>query len=310
MIKRVKFIYNPSSGGNAITDNLDEIIELYQNKGYSIVPYRLTFKGDPLRMIEDIDDTYHHLLIAGGDGTVNYVVNLMKQNNIDIPVAVLPAGTANDFATILDVPSGNIIDSCKALLKSDIVPVDLGIVNGTYFVNIFSCGLFTDISQKTPTIMKNTFGKLAYYVGGLGELSRFRRMHIDIKSDGGDFEGDCIIFFVFNGRTAGNFKIAYLSEIDDGLLDVLIVKGDGAIQTIQTLVHYLPLSGKHTHYPPGIEHIRCSRLEAKCLTCESTDIDGQPGPNFPLEIICEKGGLRVLKPKSRQSKKPGNKSKK
>lgn len=303
MVKRVKFIYNPASGESAVADNLDEIIKLYQDKGYSIIPYRLTFKGDPRDIINDIDGTYHHVLIAGGDGTVNYIVNLLKSNGIDIPVALLPAGTANDFATVLEVPSENITESCKALLKSDIVPVDVGIVNGNYFVNVFSCGLFTEVSQKTPTIMKNTFGKLAYYVGGLGELSRFRRMHIDIKSDGGDFKGDCIIFLVFNGRTAGNFKIAYLSEIDDGLLDVLIVKGDGPIQTIQTLVHYLPLSGKHTHYPSGIEHIRCSRLEAKCTTEEHTDIDGQPGPGFPLEITCEKGGLRVLKPRQTPEKK-------
>lgn len=302
MLKRVKFIYNPSSGENTVTDNLDEIIELYLEHGYSIVPYRLTFKRDPAEIIYDLDRTYHHILIAGGDGTVNFIVNLLKNNDIDIPVAVLPTGTANDFATILGVPGNNIMDSCKTILKSDIVPVDVGRANGQYFVNVFSCGLFTDISQKTPTIMKNTFGKLAYYVGGLGELSRFRRMHIDIKSDGGDFEGDCIIFFVFNGRTAGNLKIAYLSEIDDGLLDVLIVKGESPIQTIQTLIHYLPLSGKHTSYPPGIEHIRCSHLTASCDTDENTDIDGQPGPGFPLEITCENGGLRVLKPKESPKK--------
>lgn len=302
MLKRVKFIYNPSSGENAVTDNLDEIIELYQDNGYSIIPYRLTFKGEPKGMIEDLDETFHHVLIAGGDGTVNYIVNLLKNNNIDIPVAVLPAGTANDFATILDVPAGNIIDSCKALINSDIVPVDIGRANGQYFVNVFSCGLLTDISQKTPTIMKNTFGKLAYYVGGLGELTRFRKIHLDIKTDGGDFEGDCIILFVFNGRTAGNLKIAYLSEIDDGLLDVLIVKGESPIQTIKTLIHYLPRPDKHSNYPPGIEHIRCSRIEAKCVTEENTDMDGQPGPGFPLEILCEKGGLRVLKPRKEPTK--------
>lgn len=306
-MKRVKFIYNPSSGENLVASSLDEVVRLYQEKGYSIVPYRLNFKADPDEMISDIDDTYHHVLIAGGDGTVNYVVNRLKRRGLDIPIAVVPAGTANDFATILGIPA-DIIKAVRMILDGEIRPIDLGRVNDEYFVNVFSCGLFTDVSQKTPTVIKNTFGKLAYYVNGLTELTRFRKMHIKLESDGGGYEGGSIIFFVFNGRTAGNLKIAYKSEIDDGLLDVLVIKGDNPLETVQTIMHYMPLIGGQKKYPTGIVHIQCSRLTAHCDSDETTDIDGQKGPGFPLEITCEKGGLRVLCPRTEAPAKRGRKT--
>ncbi|MCC8035055.1 MAG: YegS/Rv2252/BmrU family lipid kinase [Rikenellaceae bacterium] len=297
-MKKVKFIYNPSSGENLIGEQLDRIIGLYQSRGYILVPHRLDFLSDTARALADIDRTYHHVLVAGGDGTVNYVVDLLKREGMDIPLGVLPAGTANDFATALGIsPRMELVETCETILDGNITPIDIGKVNDRYFVNVFSCGLLTDISQKTPTAMKNTFGRLAYYVGGLGELTRYRKIHVSIESDGGAYDGDCLMFLVFNGRTAGSLKIAYLSEIDDGLLDVIIIKGDSTIQTIQTLLHYLPLTGKHTQYPAGIEHFRCSRLTATCTSEETTDIDGQPGPGFPLDIECDKGGLRVLIPR-------------
>ncbi len=298
MIKYVKFIYNPAAGETVIRDRLDDIIALYQRRGYAIVPYRLDFRGDSSEMIADLDGRFDHVLLAGGDGTVNHVVNLLKKNNIDIPLAIIPAGTANDFAMMLGTRQGDVVDMCHAILDGRVDSVDIGKVNGNYFVNVFSSGLFTDISQKTPTIMKNTFGKLAYYVSGLGELARYRTMEVKIETDGGNFEGRCFLFLVFNGKIAGTIRMAYLSEVDDGLLDLLVIKSAGPVKTIQTALRYLAQMQQNnaSSYPSGIEHIRCSRLRAECKTPETTDVDGQPGPAFPLEITCEKNGLRVIIP--------------
>ncbi len=293
MLKKVKFIYNPESGESIITEHLDRITELYQQKGFSLVLYRMAFDRPAEEITFDLDSSYHHILIAGGDGTVNYVVHALKNAGVDVPVAILPAGTANDFAGVLGMPA-DIIKACKTVLAGEERKVDLGLVNGVWYVNVFSCGLFTDISQKTPTIVKNNFGKIAYYINGLGELPRFRKMELSIKTDGGDFEGQALIFFVFNGRTAGSLQLAYLSEIDDGLLDVLIVKADTALDTIRTALQYPVRSRRRKDYPEGIVHIKCSRLTAVSARPETTDIDGQPGPGFPIEISCEAGALRVI----------------
>ena len=295
-MKRVKFIYNPSSGETTVAAYLDTIIAIYQSYGYTLTMRRLDFNGEESDIITALKGVkYDHILIAGGDGTVNYIVNMLMTNGIDTPIALLPTGTANDFSSMLNIPS-DIEKACHKILNGTFKDVDLGLVNNRYFVNVFSCGLFTDVSQKTPTILKNTFGKLAYYVGGLGEIPNFRRMNIKITTDGGNYEGPSLIFFVFNGQTAGKFKVAKSADINDGLLDVLIFKGDISFETIQTIFHYISILPKRKMYPPGVIHIQCKTLYAECTRDEHTDMDGQAGPRFPLQIECVHSAIKILCP--------------
>ena len=132
-MQKVRFAYNPKAGETVITDWLDNIIDIYQRGGYSIMPYRLAFtEAEETDLLDDIDGSYHHILVAGGDGTVNYVVNMLKRRNLDLPVAVLPTGTANDFANTLGVPS-DIEKACRRILGGEIRRVDLGRANDEYF---------------------------------------------------------------------------------------------------------------------------------------------------------------------------------
>lgn len=298
-MKKVKFIYNPAAGEKSVTDRLDRIIELYQSRGMEIVPWRLDFSRPAAEMLGGVDGTFDHILIAGGDGTVNYVVNAMKGLSVELPVAVLAAGTANDFANAFGVPS-NPEKAVEAILDGEIRAVDLGVVNGRRFVNICSSGLFTGVSQSTPTSMKNVFGRLAYLAGGARELANYHKIGLRIESDGGDFEGEALVLLVFNGKTAGNFKLARMSELDDGLLDVLIIKGDNPIETFHTVFMYISGITRGKDYPRReVVHLKCSRLTVWADSSEATDIDGQPGPGFPLDICCERGGIRVITPRGR-----------
>ena len=302
-MKPVCFLYNPSAGETVITEWLDTIVMIYQQHGYMVVPYRLAFKPEEEKaLVELLGYGFRHVLIAGGDGTVNYVVGVMKRSGIDIPVAVLSTGTANDFAGMLGMPT-DINQACHAILGGEEHRVDLGVANGEYFVNVFSCGLFTDVSQKTPTVLKNNFGKLAYYVSGLGELPNFRKMNISIRSKEANFDGTSLIFFVFNGRTAGRMRFAFNAEIDDGLLDVLVVKGDSPIDTLRTIFHFIRQNARLVRmqpedYPAGVFHFKSDDFVVDCplRRDETTDIDGQPGPNFPVHITCEHAALRVIRP--------------
>ena len=294
-MQKVRFAYNPKAGETVITDWLDNIIDIYQRGGYSIMPYRLAFtESEEADLLDDIDDSYHHILIAGGDGTVNYVVNMLKRRDLDLPVAVLPTGTANDFANTLGVPS-DIEKACRRILSGEIKRVDLGRANDEYFVNVFSCGLFTDVSQKTPTILKNTFGKLAYYFGGLGELPNFRKMHISIESDGGNYEGPSLIFFVFNGRTAGQMRFAYLSEIDDGLLDVLIVEKVNLLQVAGVIGKYQ--KGHYADYPHLIRHVRCHTVRVECEQENVVNVDGEAIHTTDAKISLVPHAIRFFYPK-------------
>ena len=289
---RVRFIYNPHSGDEEVASNLDLIIRKYQEKGYSIVPYRITSFKELDHAFDDIDTTYHHILIAGGDGTINQVINRMKKFEVDLPIAILPVGTANDFAKYMEIPQ-NIGAACDKILNGTIQNIDIGKANDKYFINVFSFGLFTDISQKTPTHLKNTIGKIAYYVNGIKEIPTFKKIDITVKSETFSYYGNAVIFFVFNGRSAGNINIAYKSEVTDGLLDIIIVKGENVKTTILSIFEFL--RGEHLEDPKDIIHVKSNSFDVTYTDKRiSTDIDGEPGPESPIHIECIKDGLKII----------------
>ena len=288
---KVKFIYNPYSGENVILSKLDKVISLHQEAGYTIVPYRITAGEDVGVALNDIKDgNYKYILIAGGDGTVDSVVNAMAKSGISLPIGILPVGTANDFSKFLGMPS-DVEEACKQILSSEVKSVDLGSINDKYFVNVASTGLFTDVSQKTDVNLKNTIGKLAYYLKGLEELPNFRKLHVNILSKEVEFDGEMYLLLVFNGATAGNFNLATKADACDGLLDIIIFK---AVQIYELLPLFIKvLKGEHLD-SNKVLYFKTDYLRVECHEDIVTDIDGEKGPDFPLEIKCIKGGLKIL----------------
>ena len=290
-MKNVKFIYNPYSGENVILDHLDIVIKIHQEAGYTIVPYRIDKEIDVINAFNDFRDTnYYYVLIAGGDGTIDNVVNAMAKAGVSVPIGILPVGTANDFGKFLGMPS-DISKACRQILNSEVTSVDLGSINDKYFVNVASTGLFTDVSQKTDVNLKNTIGKLAYYLKGLEELPNFRKLEIKIKSEEMEYEGNMYFMLVFNGQTAGNFKLATKASADDGLLDVIIFKAIPIIELIPLFVKVL--KGEHLD-SDNVIYFKTNNIYIESNEDIVTDIDGEKGPDFPLNIKCIKGGLKVL----------------
>lgn len=290
-MKKVKLIYNPYSGENLILSKLDEIINIHQQAGLTIVPYRIRKECSIEGAFHDIrPGEYEYILVAGGDGTVDSVVNAMAKQGISLPIGILPVGTANDFSKFLGIPF-DIEEACKKIINSTVTTVDLGSINDKYFVNVASTGLFTDVSQKTDVNLKNTIGKLAYYLKGLEELPNFRPLKVKIKSTEMDFEGNMYLMLIFNGKTAGNFNLATKADAADGMLDVIVFK---AVQVYELIPLFIKvLKGEHLDSDKVI-YFKTDKLHVECDEGIVTDIDGEKGPDFPLDIKCIKGGLKIL----------------
>lgn len=288
---KVKFIYNPYSGEKTIIGKIDKIIKIHQKHGLTIVPYRISLNNTIEMAFEDIDDTYKYILMAGGDGTVDNIVNCMKKLNIDLPIGILPTGTANDFAKFIGMPL-NIEKACKQIIESEPRETDLGKINDKYFINVASSGLFTNVSQQTDINMKNTIGKIAYYVKGIEQLPNFKRIKIKVSSKENVFDGDMILMLVFNGQTAGNFKFAYKACADDGMLDVIIIEAGMVKDLFNILIKMI--RGEHLEDVNGLVYFKTDNLKIECNDDVVTDIDGERGPDFPVEISCIKGGLKIL----------------
>ena len=289
-MKKVRFIYNPYSGENSIVNELDNVIRLHQEANLTVVPYRIQRGRDLAEALDIIDETYSYILIAGGDGTVDSLVNAMKQRNINIPIGILPVGTANDFGKFINMPS-DIEEACKQILDSKPVAVDVGKINDDYFINVASTGLFTDISQKTDVNLKNTMGKLAYYFKGLEELPNFRKLKVKISSKECDYEGEMYLLLVFNGQTAGNLNLATEAEITDGKLDVVMFKAIPIIELVPLFIKLL--KGEHLD-SDNVLFFKTDDVYIESSEDIVTDIDGERGPDFPLRIQCIKGGIKLL----------------
>ncbi len=290
-MKKVKFIYNPYAGDNYIMDKLDEVIDVHQKHGYRVVPERLDEEHNMAVAMEDIHEGYSQILIAGGDGTVDILINYMMERDIRLPIGILPMGTANDYAKYIGIPK----DISKALEKMFRLPpmkMDVGKINEKYFINVASTGLLTDVSQKTHSELKKAIGKLAYYIKGLEQIPTFRKIPVKFTSEEKKYDGDMYALLVFNGRTAGNLDFAYKSKANDGLLDVILIKA--SFKEIVPLLAKM-LRGDHLEDPVGLLY-----FQTKELFIETTDelivsdIDGERGPDFPLHIQCIAGGIEVL----------------
>lgn len=289
--RKVKLIYNPVSGGGKILKELDKIFEVYQEHGYIVDIFRVSHSCNKNEILENVDD-YHHFLISGGDGTINSFVNILKRNNIDIPIAVLPTGTANDFANVIGMPK-NIEKACRKILSTEIKEIDLGKINSQYFINIVSIGVFSTISQTTDRNMIKTMGKLAYVLNGIKEIAKIKKLKIILESDEYSAMTDMVSLLVFNGRSAGNFELAYNAKLDDGYFDVLLLKPDFIVDVPEISA---ALATK-THLEKNIHSVKYFKTKfMKIVGIENypTDIDGETGPKLPIEIECIHKGLKVL----------------
>lgn len=276
-------LYNIKAGKGKVAKRLERIVAEFTKVGIDVKPKLVDFVENPFNGHEDIDIA----IICGGDGTINYVVNQMREKGIDPTIGVIPAGTANDFAGALGMPK-DYVKAARKIAQGSEHRVDCGEVNGRYFVNVLSFGVLTTTSQQTSDKAKHRYGKLAYLWVGLKDLVTMHSIKLKVRVDNEVFDADTLMFLVFNGETAGRFHLARGAKIDDGLFDVLVLERRNPVVACVNMVRHL-FRGK----PKAVRHLRSALIEIHADGNERTDVDGQPGPDFPMYVRCQAGALRV-----------------
>ena len=288
MEKRVLILYNVKAGRGRVRRKMDGIESLFVEAGWVPVPKMLRFGENPF---DNLVGDFSLVVICGGDGTINYVVNAMRKSEKDFPIGIVPVGTANDFAGAIGMKKRT-LNAVRQIIAGHEEQLDCGIVNGLYFVNIFSFGLFTTTSQHTPEHLKKQIGKAAYLIEGSKELHHREYIPLHIVHDGGQMDVESVMTLVFNGETAGRFPLARNASVRDGMLDCVLMRKCGTLDGAWAAVKYL-VNGKAND---EVIHIRTSKLSITSPLSPLTDMDGQPSAEFPLEIECLKGALRVIVP--------------
>lgn len=294
-VKKVILFYNPNSGSGMFKNNLDHIIGRYQKEGYLVVPIRAAHGHAIFDYLAELDqetyrDEYRQIMAAGGDGTINVCVNAMIRNNIDLPLAILPAGTANDFAYYFNIP--NEIDQMLDIaLGSNYTYADVGKVNDRYFINVAAIGQVVDVSQKTDPTLKNTIGVLAYYLKGLSEVPNLKPIRVTLTTPEKTYREKMYFMVVMNGKSAGGFKkISPDSEINDGLLDVMLFRNMTLLELPGVFMKIL--QGSHSS-SKKVLHFQTSQLTIEADGDLPTDIDGEHGEKFPLVFSVLHNRLKI-----------------
>lgn len=294
---KILLFYNPHSGSGIFKNNLDHIIERCQTAGYQIVPVRACAGFSIEDTFKELNqEEYSRVIVAGGDGTVNLCVNAMVNNNINLPVALLPSGTANDFAYYFELPSD--IDYLLDIALGDkTTKVDVGHVNNKVFVNVAAMGALIDVSQKTDPNLKNAIGVMAYYLKALTELPQIRALPVKLTTPEKVYEEEIYFMVVMNGESAGGFrKLSPQSSMNDGKLDVIAFRKMHIAQMGQLLFEVV--NGRHPNND-NVLYFQTEKLTIESTEDINTDIDGEHGEKLPLEFSVLNKRLEVFVSKDR-----------
>jgi diacylglycerol kinase (ATP) len=293
-LNKIRLIYNPGSGDRSFCHKLDEVIEDFQREGFQVIPYKTLGVDDIERGVRlTNDDDYYCIAVAGGDGTLNKVINAMVRYNINLPIGIFPWGTANDFAAYFGIPK-DVKKCCSNILQNNIQPIDLGKINEKYFINVAAGGLLTDVSQKIDINLKSTLGKLAYYLKGIEQLPNFRPIPVKFINGENTMDENVYLFLAFNGCSAGGFnQLAKESKIDDGKLDIIAIRACALMELISLFIKLL--KGEHLS-DDNIIYLQTDKLSILCSNDVDMDIDGEPGPLFPIDLSIVPGAVRIFAP--------------
>ncbi|MDR0271826.1 MAG: YegS/Rv2252/BmrU family lipid kinase [Clostridiales bacterium] len=295
-MKKIQLIYNPFSGDRRFKDALDSCAEIFFDAGYLTSITRITTEDGINAVIKDVKND-DRIVAAGGDGTINMVINAMKRHEKESPLGIIPAGTANDFASFLDMPKDP-RGCAETIANGRIISADLGCANGQYFNNVCGGGLFINISHSmsNDTVFKSIFGKLAYYIKGLGQLPNITPLKLRITTPSATIEDEFALFLLLNSGGCGGFhKISPNASITDGLLDFVAFR----YMPMKDIAGLFPkiLAGGHLEdHRILFSHESSIKVEHLGTDKIDTDVDGEPGPKMPLSITCEKGALSLIVP--------------
>ncbi len=238
-------VYNPYSKKNKIEKNIDYIKSTLSTKYNNIQFYKTHGVKSITKYLKECSNDYDLIIVSGGDGTVNEAVNGLVEASYKGDFSVIPSGTCNDFSTLLKY-SKNIKKQLENILKGVSTPLDICAINDSYFTYGLAIGKYTDVSYKANRKTKRVFGRLAYFIEGLKEFTKYTKLDLDIEIDDIKFSGSYYTVLVLNSDKVAGFKIRNNTvRLDDGLIDVVLIEKNLKGLSWPRLAYFFLFGAKH-----------------------------------------------------------------
>ncbi|WP_281270686.1 diacylglycerol/lipid kinase family protein [Amycolatopsis palatopharyngis] len=277
----------------------DVAVETLRDVGVPLhAVYRLS---DASRLPETVSgaiDAGHDLVVlGGGDGTVSAAVDVLAHR--EVPIGLLPLGTANDFARTMHIPT-DIDGACRTIADGHVVDVDLGLCGDNYYVNRASVGMGAHVAQAMSPWLKRRLRPLAYPTATVKALLRHQPFRARLTFPDGDHE-PCefprlMQVSVANGRYFGGGQQAVSDAgIDDDALDVTVIRHGGPLQMASIAREMRSGSEADSAH---VTHIRTRRVEVHTDDELPINIDGEVVAQTPQVFALARNALHVVAPQT------------
>ena len=268
------FIINPIAGKGKGIEFKEKIEGIFKDLDLEYEIIITEESGYATRKVKELTSKEKcRVYSIGGDGTLNEVLNGMVGS--DSQLAVIPAGSGNDFARTLykDISFDNIL---QELIYGEEKTIDVAKLNERYYLNISSVGFDANVVNNARKYKKYKFisGPMAYAIGLINSLITFKSMKLKFEVDGKEINTEMYLIAVANGKCyGGGISIAPNAEIEDGFLDVYAIRKP----KVHRLIRFLPkvIKGKDIRDIDEVTYIKCKNISVKANEDITANIDGE-----------------------------------
>ncbi len=279
-MEKLLFIVNPVAGKGRGKKALPIIEKKMKDKN---IPYEIIITSKPLEaktLAKENVDSFGTIIAVGGDGTVNEVSQGLIESKKG-RLGIIPCGTGNDFVRALNI-NLDIERSLDIIIEGKIKAIDVGRVNGHHFLNISSIGFDSHTVITTNKIKKRINGMLAYIIGVLLTLIKYKKEKADLIIDDKEYKRNLMLLAVGNGNTyGGGMELLPMAVIDDGYFHICVVRD---VSNLKLLFLFPSIfKGTHLKHTKYVEIFKANKLIYKNKKEIKLNIDG--------EILDVKGDL-------------------
>jgi len=274
-------------GKQAMNEDVRSAVHGLRDSGW-MLDVRVTWEaGDARRLVnEALAAGYRHIVAGGGDGTLRDVAEAMGLARTEASLALLPLGTANDFAKAAGIPQE--VATALALLNVPAQPIDLGQAGEQLFLNMATGGFGSQVTANTSEDLKKVLGAAAYLFTGLSRFSELQAASVTLHGPGFDWQGDLLALGIGNGRQAGGGQVLCPDAlVNDGLLDIAILPAPQEV--VGTLRDLLAGDGLFVR-------ARLPWVEIRCSQGLDINLDGEPVQADTLRFQARPAALRLHLP--------------
>ena len=296
-MSRCILIVNPTAGKEKAKYYKTDLVSQLRTM-FEVVELRETTKaGDATAWAKEASEKgYDAVFSMGGDGTLNETVNGLARAGQAVNFGFIPLGTVNDLARALHIPLQP-EEAIAALKDSKLVKVDIAKVNDRYFVNTIAAGAMPEAVGNVSIEQKTRLGPMAYFLTGIKALQSRETSLFKIESELGVEVRRSPLIVAMLTNSVGSFNnIAPLAKVDDGTIWLAVFKEFNyldVLKIIPEILAGLPINSEYMTLQQ-VKKVRISVVDDEKLT---TNMDGDKGPDFPLELTVLPSFLTVYVPR-------------